>query len=43
MPGLLTRIAELAPGTTAKLKVWRDARDVEVDVVVGKRPKIQDQ
>ena len=43
VPGLLTRIAELAPGSNAKLKVWRDARAVEVDVVVGKRPKIQDQ
>jgi serine protease DegQ len=43
VPALLSRIAELPPGSSAKLKVWREAKLVEVDVVVGKRPKVQDQ
>ena len=43
VPGLLSRIAELPPGSSAKLKVWRTAKLVDVDVVVGKRPKVQDQ
>ncbi len=38
VPQLLARIAELPPGTTAKVRVVRTGGDVEVDVVVGKRP-----
>ncbi len=43
VPSLLARIAELTPGSDAKVKVWRDAKAVDLDVVVGKRPRIQDQ
>jgi serine protease DegQ len=39
VPQLLARIAELSPGSSAKVKVWRDGKAVEVDVTVGKRPK----
>ena len=41
--GLMSRIAELTPGTTAKVKVWRAPKTVDLDVVVGKRPKLNDQ
>jgi serine protease DegQ len=41
--GLMARIAELAPGTTAKVKVWRAPQTVDLDVVVGKRPQAQVQ
>ncbi|HET7924821.1 MAG TPA: trypsin-like peptidase domain-containing protein [Rhodanobacteraceae bacterium] len=41
--GLMARIAELAPGTTAKVKVWRAPQTVDLDVVVGKRPQAQAQ
>ncbi len=37
---LLARIAELPPGSTAKVKVWRAPNTVDLDVVVGKRPKV---
>jgi serine protease DegQ len=36
---LLTRIAALAPGSPAKVKLWRDRKPLEVEVTVGKRPK----
>ena len=39
VPQLLARIAELPPGSSAKLKVWREGKPVEVDVMIGKRPK----
>jgi serine protease DegQ len=39
VPQLLARIAELAPGSSAKVKVWRDGKPLEMDVTVGKRPK----
>jgi serine protease DegQ len=39
VPHLLARIAELSPGSSAKVKVWREGKAVEVDVTVGKRPK----
>ncbi len=39
VPQLLARIAELSPGSSARLKVWREGKPVEVDVTVGKRPK----
>jgi serine protease DegQ len=40
-PMLLARIAQLTPGNTAKVKIWRDHKTVEVDVMVGKRPRAQ--
>ena len=39
VPQLLARIAELPPGSSAKVKVWREGKPVEVDVTIGKRPK----
>ena len=38
VPQLLARIAELPPGSSAKVRVVRAGQDVEVDVMVGKRP-----
>jgi serine protease DegQ len=38
VPQLLARIAELPPGSTAKVRVIRAGKDVDVDVLVGKRP-----
>ena len=38
VPQLLARIAELPPGSNAKVRVLRAGQDVEVDVMVGKRP-----
>ena len=40
VPQLLARIAELTPGSTAKVKMWRDGKPAEVDVTVGRRPKV---
>ncbi len=40
-PVLLARIAQLTPGNTAKVKIWRDHKAAEVDVMVGKRPRAQ--
>jgi serine protease DegQ len=40
-PVLLARIAELVPGSTCKVSVWRERKLVEVDVTVGKRPRPQ--
>jgi len=39
VPQLLARIAELPPGSNARLKVWREGKPVEVDVMIGRRPK----
>jgi serine protease DegQ len=41
--GLMARIAELTPGSTAKVKVWRAPQTVDLEVVVGKRPQAQVQ
>ncbi|MFO1302820.1 MAG: trypsin-like peptidase domain-containing protein [Burkholderiales bacterium] len=38
VPQLLARIAELPPGSTARVKIVRSGHDVEVAVLVGKRP-----
>jgi serine protease DegQ len=38
-PVLLARIAELTPGATCKVTVWRERKSVDVDVTVGKRPR----
>ncbi len=40
-PALLARIAELSPGAVSKVRVWREKKWVDVDVTVGKRPKMQ--
>ena len=40
-PALLARIAELPPGSTVSLKVWRAKKLQGVDVVVGRRPAAQ--
>ena len=38
-PVLLARIAELAPGATTRVKVWRERKYLDVEVAVGKRPR----
>jgi serine protease DegQ len=38
-PVLLARIADLAPGTAVKVKVWRDRKPQEVEITVGRRPQ----
>jgi len=43
VPQLLARIAELPPGSNAKVRIVRSGHDVEVDVMVGKRPKPESQ
>ena len=43
VPQLLARIAELAPGSSAKVSMWRGGKPVELDVTVGRRPKPQAQ
>jgi serine protease DegQ len=43
VPQLLARIAELPPGSNAKVRIVRSGQDVEVDVMVGKRPKPEQQ
>jgi serine protease DegQ len=40
-PVLLARIAELSPGSTCKVTVWRERKLVDVEVTVGKRPRVQ--
>ncbi len=40
-PALLARIAELPPGSTVTVKVWRAKTLQGVDVVVGRRPAAQ--
>jgi len=39
VPQLLARIAELAPGSSARVKLWRDGKAVDVDVTVARRPR----
>jgi serine protease DegQ len=39
VPQLLARIAELPPGSSAKVLLLREGADVEINVTVGKRPK----
>jgi serine protease DegQ len=43
VPQLLARIAELPPGSNAKVRIVRSGQDVEVDVMVGKRPPPEKQ
>ena len=40
-PVLLALIADLAPGSSIKVKVWRDRKPQEVDITVGRRPQAQ--
>jgi len=39
VPQLLARIAELKPGSSAHLKLWREGKLREVDVTVARRPR----
>jgi len=39
VPQLLSRIAELPPGSNARVRLVRDGKPVDIDVQVGKRPK----
>ena len=41
VPRLLARIAELSPGSNARIKVVRDGKPLDVDVVVAKRPRLE--
>ena len=41
VPQLLARIAELKPGSSARLKVWREGKLRELDVTVARRPRVQ--
>ena len=43
VPQLLARIAELPPGSSTKVHLVRGGQDVDVDVVVGKRPPPEKQ
>jgi serine protease DegQ len=40
-PALLSRIASLPPGSSAKVTLMREGKPVTVDVVVGRRPRAQ--
>jgi len=39
VPQLLARIAELRPGSNARVKVLRDGKPLDMDVTVAKRPR----
>jgi serine protease DegQ len=39
VPQLLARISELAPGSSARVKVWRGGKLMDVEVTVARRPK----
>jgi serine protease DegQ len=39
VPQLLARIAELSPGSNAKVKLLREGKPIELDVTVARRPK----
>jgi serine protease DegQ len=41
VPQLLARIAELAPGSNARVKLVREGKLLDVDVVVARRPRIE--
>ena len=38
---LLARIADLAPGSAVKVKLWRARKPQEIEVTVGRRPQAQ--
>ena len=37
-PGMLTQIAQLAPGSVARVRIERNGRELELNVTVGERP-----
>ncbi len=39
VPQLMARIADLPPGSSAKVRLVRDGKSVDFDLMVGKRPK----
>ena len=41
VPQLLARIAELTPGSNARVKVMRDGKPLDIDVTVAKRPRAE--
>ena len=41
VPQLLARIAELRPGSSARVKVLRDGKPLDFDVTVAKRPRAE--
>ena len=43
VPQLLARIAELAPGSSARVKVMRGGKPLDFDVVVARRPRPESQ
>jgi Do/DeqQ family serine protease len=43
VPQLLARIAELTPGSNARIKVVRDGKPLDVDVIVARRPRLDAQ
>jgi serine protease DegQ len=43
VPQLLARIAELTPGSNTNVRLVRGGKPVDVEVMVGKRPKAVDQ
>jgi serine protease DegQ len=43
VPQLLSRIAELPPGSAARVRLVRDGKPLDVDVMVGKRPRPAEQ
>ena len=43
VPQLLARIAELPPGSSARVHLVRDGKPLDIDVKVGKRPKPTEQ
>jgi serine protease DegQ len=42
-PTLLARIAALPPGSAVRVKLWRDRTTHDVDVTVGRRPRVTQQ
>jgi serine protease DegQ len=40
VPQLLARIAELTPGSSARVKILREGKPVDVEVTVARRPKL---
>jgi serine protease DegQ len=43
VPQLLARIAELTPGASARIKIMRDGKPLDINVVVAKRPRAETQ
>src|SRR5579864_1144846 len=43
VPQLLARIAELTPGSNTKVRILRDGKPLDIDVMVAKRPRAETQ